>query len=233
MFVMGHMGSTSGTARSLLNAKVLVLAVAICGILLVLYVRHSRDRQVSPNLAGPPHEILSRSGLYYLGADPSYSNSASYALKTSQGIVVVDPGLRFGMLHAAFQRLGLDIAQVKIVLVTHRHADHWFAARELVARSGATVMAHERDAGVLTEAADLGQYYACYPTPIITIPTLAHVQPLKDGELIRLGDCEIEVIAAPGHTPGSACYKTQVQGKHVLWCGDTVVAFSNDWFWRD
>jgi len=94
-------------------------------------------------------------------------------------------------------------------------------------------MAHERDAGVLTAAADLGQYYACYPTPITAIPTLAHVQPLKDGELIRLGEREIEVIAAPGHTPGSACYKTQVRGKHVLWCGDTVVAFSNDWFWRD
>jgi glyoxylase-like metal-dependent hydrolase (beta-lactamase superfamily II) len=222
----------SRAARSRLAIQSLVLVVGFC-LLLVLFTSRGRNGADLPNLSGPPHEILSGAGLYYLGADHSYSHSASYALKTSQGIIVVDPGLRFSMIQAAFQSLGLDMTHVKIVLVTHRHADHWFAARELVQRSGATVMAHEQDAGVLTEAADLGQYYSCYPAPIVDVPIVDNVRALANGELIRLGDCEIEVIATAGHTPGSACYRTRVQGKHIMFSGDTVLALTPESFGGD
>src|SRR5688572_8683739 len=102
------------------------------GLLVVLagwLAATSAAPRINSDLAAPPHEIIPGGGLYSLGSDRSYGNTAAYALATSGGIIVIDPGLRFGALQSAFNDLGLNLAEVKIVLVTHRHADHWFAAR--------------------------------------------------------------------------------------------------------
>ncbi len=215
-------------SRGWSKAALACAGLAVAGLLAWLGWRWlgPAPRARSATLAGPAHEILPGSGLYFLGTDSSYSYSAGYALDTPAGIVVVDPGLRSTVVQQAFASLGLDTSRIRIILITHLHADHWFAARELVDRTGATVMALRAEAASLTHAADLGLYYSSHSRPITDVPVLSDVRPLDNGQKVRLGGTEIEVIATPGHTGGSACYRARVRGRWVVWSGDTVLTLS-------
>lgn len=68
------------------------------------------------------------------------------------------------------------------VVTTHRHGDHWQALAEVVSATGARSLAHPIDAPEL-------------PVP----PT----DTVDDGDTVRVGECELEVIHLVGHTPGS------------------------------
>jgi len=68
------------------------------------------------------------------------------------------------------------------VVTTHRHADHWQALAEVVAATGARTYAHGDDAAEI---------------PVETDVLLA------DGDRLRFGAVELEVIHLVGHTPGS------------------------------
>jgi glyoxylase-like metal-dependent hydrolase (beta-lactamase superfamily II) len=68
------------------------------------------------------------------------------------------------------------------VVTTHRHADHWQALAEVVAATGARTYAHGHDAAEI---------------PVETDVLLA------DGDRLRFGAVELEVIHLVGHTPGS------------------------------
>lgn len=183
-------------------------------------------------LFGPPHEILPGSGLYYLGAHEE-TDTASYALNISGGVIVIDPGSSFSHLQGWFEALDLNFENVKIILLTHLHADHWFATRQLVEQSGAVVMAHEREVPLLQKPGDLGVYFTNHSPSIQKVPVIKNVRALKDGEIVELGDARIEVIATPGHTPGSACYRFEVRGRQVLWTGDMVMTLGKSPFGGD
>jgi glyoxylase-like metal-dependent hydrolase (beta-lactamase superfamily II) len=87
------------------------------------------------------------------------------------------------------------------VVTTHRHADHWQALAEVVRATGAASLAHTDD------AADI---------PVVT-------GTLTDGERVRVGDCELEVIHVVGHTPGSIVLLFQdPAGTAHLFTGDSL-----------
>src|SRR5262245_38368149 len=70
---------------------------------------------------------------------------------------------------------------ITYVIETHVHADHVSGCQELAAKSGATICISE-NAGV------------CF----------SH-HPLKDGDQLMLGECQIDVLFTPGHTLDSIC----------------------------
>lgn len=72
-------------------------------------------------------------------------------------------------------------AGLATVVTTHRHPDHWGALERVLAATGARSVAHAADAGELPAASDT----------------------VADGDAVRVGDCELEVIHLVGHTPGS------------------------------
>lgn len=67
------------------------------------------------------------------------------------------------------------------VVTTHQHPDHWSALEEVVAATRARSLVHVDDAEGLPIASET----------------------LTDGDTVRVGDCELEVIHLVGHTPGS------------------------------
>ncbi|MBO7509828.1 MAG: MBL fold metallo-hydrolase, partial [Bacteroidales bacterium] len=54
--------------------------------------------------------------------------------------------------------------------------------------------------------------------PSLDVP----LRDIHDGEVLRFGDMELEVLATPGHSPGSVCYLDR-KGK-LLISGDTLFA---------
>jgi glyoxylase-like metal-dependent hydrolase (beta-lactamase superfamily II) len=87
------------------------------------------------------------------------------------------------------------------VVTTHRHQDHWMALQEVIAATGARSLVHTADAEGLPLPSEL----------------------LTDGDRIRVGARELEVIHLVGHTPGSVAllYQDDVDGVH-LFTGDSL-----------
>ncbi|WP_225727174.1 MULTISPECIES: MBL fold metallo-hydrolase [unclassified Nocardia] len=92
--------------------------------------------------------------------------------------------------------------QVRLIVTTHQHLDHWFALKETAAATGAPTAAHALDAEPLS------------------------VQParlLADGDVIEIGALRFDVIHLVGHTPGSvALAYTDADGRTHLFTGDSL-----------
>ena len=86
---------------------------------------------------------------------------------------------------------------VRRVLTTHGHQDH-IRAVPAMRRAGYPVGVAAADA-------------SCLP---------GHDFLLDDGTVVEVGDLRLEVIATPGHTPGSTCFR--IGGSPVLLSGDTL-----------
>jgi glyoxylase-like metal-dependent hydrolase (beta-lactamase superfamily II) len=86
---------------------------------------------------------------------------------------------------------------VQMIIVTHRHGDHWAAIDLVKEKLGAPVFCHEADR-------------APYAAKVFDT--------LQDGAEIELGESRVRIIHTPGHTPGSICLL--VDG--VLISGDTL-----------
>jgi glyoxylase-like metal-dependent hydrolase (beta-lactamase superfamily II) len=88
------------------------------------------------------------------------------------------------------------------VVTTHRHRDHWSALAEVVAATGARTVAGADD--------------------IDGIPVQTE-RPVRDGDVIAVGECELTIITLVGHTPGSiAILYDDPLGHGHLFTGDSL-----------
>jgi glyoxylase-like metal-dependent hydrolase (beta-lactamase superfamily II) len=88
------------------------------------------------------------------------------------------------------------------VITTHRHGDHWQALAEIVAKTNAITVAGRFD------------------VEGIPVPT---TEPVSDGDQIRVGEAQLEVIHLVGHTPGSiALLYDDPTGAPHLFTGDSL-----------
>jgi glyoxylase-like metal-dependent hydrolase (beta-lactamase superfamily II) len=88
------------------------------------------------------------------------------------------------------------------VITTHRHGDHWQALAEVVAKTNAITVAGRFD------------------VKGIPVPT---TEAVGDGDRIRVGEAQLEVIHLVGHTPGSiALLYDDPTGAPHLFTGDSL-----------
>lgn len=88
------------------------------------------------------------------------------------------------------------------IIITHRHPDHTGALADLVAATGAQVLASAEDADALPVAVD---------------------QRLSHGDIVRVGDLRLEIVALRGHTPGSVAVLYRDRGTPPqLFTGDSL-----------
>jgi glyoxylase-like metal-dependent hydrolase (beta-lactamase superfamily II) len=93
-------------------------------------------------------------------------------------------------------------AGLATIVTTHGHHDHWQALREVAEATGARTIAHPLDAAAL-------------PVP----PTRL----VDDGDVVPVGDCALEVLHLPGHTPGGiALLYRDPGGAPHLFSGDSL-----------
>jgi glyoxylase-like metal-dependent hydrolase (beta-lactamase superfamily II) len=115
-------------------------------------------------------------------------------------VIVVDPGRDAGPVLAA-----VGDREILAVICTHGHATHVAVAPEVAARDEAPVALHPRDRLAWREAHRDGD------------PEIE----MEDGGIFEVADATLEVILAPGHSPGSVClYSEELE---AVFAGDVVM----------
>jgi glyoxylase-like metal-dependent hydrolase (beta-lactamase superfamily II) len=169
----------------------------------------------------------------------------AYVLELRDGIALVDTGWpvpeAWDVLVAGISKTGHEVADVRAVLVTHAHADHFGLAARVRAVSGAWVGLHEADARMLrpTSGEQLVARFVSWLTRhgVPAVEAAAITGSAADYEqfiglggpdrLIRDGEQPIKelptlrAVWTPGHTPGHLCFydaaaRTMMTGDHVL-----------------
>jgi metallo-beta-lactamase class B len=134
--------------------------------------------------AVPPMKMFD--DLYYIGTD----YVCAYVLRTSGGLILVDTLYGEFTNHTveAIRSIGMDPKDIKYILITHGHQDHFGGAKTVRDVSGARVVMTEVD-WTLMERSARGD---SVPRDIVA----------KDGDTIRLGNTAVKFYITPGHTPG-------------------------------
>jgi len=125
----------------------------------------------------------------------------TWIIGDDEEVIVVDPGRDAGLVLAA-----VGDREVMAVICTHGHASHSAAAVEVAARDEAPVAVHPKDRVFWREAH-------------------ADVDPeidMEEGGIFEVADVALEVIHAPGHTPGSVCLYSE--DLRAVFVGDVLAA---------
>ena len=128
-----------------------------------------------------------------------------YVVQTSAGLLMFDSlGTAFlnNQLLPGFQALGLNPADVKIILLGHGHADHFGNAPYFQEKFGTKVYLSAVDWDFMEHppAGRNGQP----PAPPQGLPK--HDQIVSEGTPVVLGDFKVTPVSIPGHTPGAMGY---------------------------
>ena len=132
------------------------------------------------------------------------SETTVYALTSSEGIVLLDAGFENkaeSVLVPQLQKLGLDPARVKYILLGHGHADHFGGSKYFQDKYGTKIAATAADWDLISAPARGGG----------AIPAKDVV--LAEGQPFKFGDLTITPIEIPGHTPGSLAFIFPVKDK--------------------
>jgi metallo-beta-lactamase class B len=128
--------------------------------------------------------------------------TVAYVIRTSAGLLMIDAlsaDQTETQLLPGFQKLGLDPAQVKMIVVGHGHADHFGGSAYFQDHYGTKVYIAAADWDLM-EHPPAGRGGAKKGTQA---PLPKHDQVIVEGQPIVLGDFKIMPVAVPGHTPGS------------------------------
>jgi metallo-beta-lactamase class B len=134
--------------------------------------------------------------LYYVG--PGFVSV--WLVPTPEGIIMIDSAQEPYVDHVidSIKKAGFDLKNIKYLILTHGHIDHFGGAARIQELSGARVIALEEDWRMIEAAgATAGRGNAAPPR----VPKRDMV--VKEGDTLSLGGDTLKFYKHPGHTPGS------------------------------
>ena len=163
-----------------------------------------------------PYKVFDN--LYFVGT----KIHSSWALATSDGIILIDTLFDYAIepeIVDGLKTLGLDPRNIKYVLISHAHGDHDQGAALLQTRYGAKVV---------MGAADWESTLQRPASAVGGVPK-RDVVVGPEGAKITLGATTLDVIATPGHTPGTLSFVFPVTdgGRRIVvaYAGGTAFNF--------
>ncbi|MGQ7828860.1 MBL fold metallo-hydrolase [Altererythrobacter sp. Z27] len=156
-----------------------------------LYYRCKYPRGGTSINASVPQPMEVFDGVYSIGDD---ANNI-WAIDTDEGIILIDALTTEedarNIIVRHMEQVGLDPARIRLIILTHEHADHYGGAPYMQSLSGAPMAATQK---------------AWNSTPVFGPPMPVRGPGdllLVDGQEISLGGRTITVVETPGHTPGT------------------------------
>lgn len=138
------------------------------------------------------------------------ANSYILTCEDTKESVVVDPG---GESEDTIKALTEGSLKLKYIVLTHGHGDHIGGVLDLKEKYKVPVLIHELDEELINDSEK--NLSSMLPMKEVSFESDKN---LKDGEIIRFGNVELEVLHTPGHSQGCICLKS---GNDIL-TGDTL-----------
>ncbi len=130
--------------------------------------------------------------------------------------IIIDPGCYFDTEKEELKSFIINHKlQPKLLLNTHCHLDHVFGNKFIAEEFKLTLNTHKLEKEILEMAPASG---LMFNLPFDNYQ--GEVVYLKEGDFVTLGDDKLEVIHAPGHSPGSICFYCEKQ--HFIIGGDVL-----------
>lgn len=163
-------------------------------------------------------------------------------LFTGDPATLVDTGtaVTFRHLQKGLHRSGLQVKDLRQIVITHGHIDHYGAARRIKAESGADVITGRDDRNVVERNGDSNRDAFMGFLRMCSVPVryrfgirmlmrmfrrLARPcrvdRAVSEGDTISLGGHEARVIETPGHSRGSICL--YLPGTGMVLSGDHIL----------
>lgn len=144
-------------------------------------------------------------GIYYVGA----ANVSSYLIKTSEGLILLDTGVRenTAALEASVRKLGFRVEDIRLLLISHGHFDHMGGLAAMKARTKARLLVHPLEAPLVARGGK--DDFAFGDT--VAYPPVEADGLLQDGEPVRLGGVALTPHHTPGHTKGNLTWTMTVR----------------------
>jgi metallo-beta-lactamase class B len=134
--------------------------------------------------------------LYYVG--PGFVSV--WLVPTPEGIIMIDSAQEPYVDHVigSIKKVGFDLKNIKYLILTHGHIDHFGGAARIQELSGARVIALDEDWRMIEAA---GAAPGRGNTAPSRVPKRDMV--VKEGDTLTLGGETLKFYKHPGHTPGS------------------------------
>ena len=130
-----------------------------------------------------------------------------WLIPTTDGLILIDTAQEPLVDHVidSIRKVGFDPKNIKYILLSHGHLDHFGGAFKIQQLSGARVATLEEDWQLIEKAAGApGRGNA--PPPAAPKRDMV----IKEGDTVTLGKTAIKVYKLPGHTAGSPSYEFTV-----------------------
>ncbi len=138
----------------------------------------------------------------YVYIPNGYTNCYILADEKTKAAAIIDPGDDVPEIMEMVKKDKLD---VRAIFLTHGHYDHVGGVAALRKKyKDIPVYLHPEDAGKDTE--------------LMPTRALAPVTLWRDGDVVMVGELQVEVLHTPGHSAGSVTLRCQ----DVLFTGDTL-----------
>ncbi len=139
--------------------------------------------------------------LYYIGD----KKVCTHLIDTGDGLIMLDTGYghTLHLLLASIRKLGFEPKDLRYVIHTHGHFDHFGSTEELRKRYPVRVFMSRVDTQLLRERPDRALIdHGPRPNDPVSWPDTE----LEDGDCITLGNTTVRCVLAPGHTMGTMAF---------------------------
>ena len=143
----------------------------------------------------------------------------AWVIETSDGLILIDSmwdDRDAKLIEEGIKGFGLDPKDLKYIILSHGHGDHYGGANYLRNKYAAKVVLTKTDTDLMYNL-NTGANSPRSPKTKVDIYS-------KDKDIIKLGDTSITILETPGHTAGcsSFIFPVKYRGKEytaVLWGG--------------
>ena len=223
--VQAHVDAASASAGTDLKA----LMVLCAPVPATRPTREESEQGITKLIGLPaPQPGKAFDNLYFVGA----KWVSAWAIKTSDGIILIDAlnnraeGAQ--LIEGGLRKLGMDPANIKSIIVTHGHGDHYGDAAYLAKTYGARMVMSALDWQMTASKLEFDSKSWDAPPQRDPSRDLA----VGDGDSTTLGDTRVAFYLTPGHTMGTLSPVFDVRhGKEthrVMEWGGTAFNFGKD-----
>lgn len=147
--------------------------------------------------------------------NPLGENSLVLSDETGE-CIFIDPGFYYSEEHHEIKEYirNNNLKPVKIVN-THCHFDHILGVEFLRKEFGLKLYAHPGDAFWVDKVTEQGEMFGFEIDPVRPVDIF-----ISEGEIVRFGQTDLEVIHVPGHSPGHVVFYNRAE--KFLVAGDVL-----------